>query len=75
MKNRFLRALLFLFLTILALGLSGCFTIMQWQRQYLGDPIMYFDKDEQESALKNHIYPRREGSAGGYGGAGGGCGC
>lgn len=65
-------------LSILAafwLLLNANCAIMQWQRQYLGDPIMYFDKDGDETKLNNHIYPRREGSGGGYGGAGGGCGC
>jgi hypothetical protein len=52
---------------------NGC--VMQYQRQYLGDPIMYFDPDPEEKALNNHIFPRREGSSGGDDGAGGGCGC
>jgi hypothetical protein len=56
-----------------ALYSSGC--VMQYQRQYLGDPIMYFDHDPLEKSLNNHIYPRREGSSGGDAGAGGGCGC
>lgn len=53
--------------------MDGC--IMQYQRQYLGDPIMNFDVDPQEKALKGHMYPRREGASGGDNGAGGGCGC
>lgn len=60
---------------ILITCLSGCFAIDQWQRQYLGDSIMNFDYDPGESILNEHIYPRREGSSGGYSGAGGGCGC
>jgi hypothetical protein len=56
-----------------ALMYGGC--VMQYQRQYLGDPIMYFDHDPVEKSLNNHIYPRREGSSGGDAGAGGGCGC
>lgn len=48
---------------------------MQWQRQYLGDPIMNIDYDSQQKNLNDHIYPRREGSSGATGGAGGGCGC
>jgi hypothetical protein len=52
---------------------NGC--VMQYQRQYLGDPIMYFNHDPEEKSLNNHIYPRREGSSGGDAGAGGGCGC
>ncbi len=55
---------------------SGCFmAIQQYQRENLGDTIMYFDYDAEESLLNGHIYPRREGSSGGYSGAGGGCGC
>jgi hypothetical protein len=54
---------------------ANCSPILQWQRQFLGDPIMNFDKDPQDSNLKDHLYPRREGSGGGYGVAGGGCGC
>ena len=57
----------------LPLFFNGC--VMQYQRQYLGDPIMYFDNDPEEKSLNNHIYPRREGSSGGDAGAGGGCGC
>jgi hypothetical protein len=58
---------------ILPIVFNGC--VMQYQRQYLGDPIMYFDHDPEEKSLKNHIFPRREGSNGGDAGAGGGCGC
>jgi hypothetical protein len=54
---------------------SSCFAVMQYQRQYLGDPIMQFHPDGKESELNQHIYPRREGSGGGESGAGGGCGC
>ena len=54
---------------------SGCFAIDQWQRQFLGDSIMNFDYDPEEKSLNEHVYPRREGSSGGYSGAGGGCGC
>jgi hypothetical protein len=53
--------------------INGC--VMQYQRQYLGDPIMYFDHDPLEKSLNNHLFPRREGSSGGDEGAGGGCGC
>jgi hypothetical protein len=66
----FLRCIL---LVAVPLLLNGC--VMQYQRQYLGDPIMYFNHDQEEKSLNNHIYPRREGSSGGDAGAGGGCGC
>jgi hypothetical protein len=62
---------------LVALGLPSLFNgcVMQYQRQYLGDPIMYFDHDPLEKSLNNHLHPRREGSSGGDEGAGGGCGC
>lgn len=54
-------------------ALSSC--INQYQRQYLGDPIMQLNHDPEGGALKKHIFPRREGSSGGDDAAGGGCGC
>ena len=62
-------------IAIVIILFSGCFAIDQYQRQYLGDSIMNFDYDPEESNLNEHIYPRREGSSGGLSGAGGGCGC
>jgi hypothetical protein len=62
-----------LFLVAMPLSFGGC--VMQYQRQYLGDPIMYFNHDQEEKSLNNHIFPRREGSSGGDADAGGGCGC
>jgi hypothetical protein len=75
MTNRLFLLLRITAVVLYLLGASGCFAIMQYERQYLGDPIMYFDHDGEEKSLNNHIYPRREGSSGGDGGAGGGCGC
>ena len=69
----FILCLRFLIVAVGPLCLPGC--VMQYQRQYLGDPIMQFNHDQEEKALKSHTYPRREGSSGGDGGAGGGCGC
>jgi hypothetical protein len=66
----------FVIVAILLAGIvSGCVSIMQYQRQYLGDPIMKYDHDPLENSLKDHIFPRREGSSGGTGLSGGGCGC
>ena len=55
------------------LNVVGC--VSQYQREYLGDSIMYFGRDAEEESLKGHIYPRREGTSGGESVAGGGCGC
>ncbi len=46
-----------------------------WEKEHLADKIMQFDADKEELAWELHAFPSREGSAGGYGGPGGGCGC
>jgi hypothetical protein len=74
--KKILRICILLFVAIFCMFfMSGCFAIMQWQRQYLGNSIMQFHPDGKETELNQHIYPRREGSSGGESGAGGGCGC
>lgn len=63
---------------LLAMLLTGCATlerVQPWEREVLADPIMQLEPDPQEAALDEHIFSTREGSAGGYGAAGGGCGC
>jgi hypothetical protein len=64
----------FILLLISALLLCSC-TVPQWKREHLGDPIMRFDEDPDGEFLEQHFLPYREGSSGGYGSAGGGCGC
>ena len=56
-------------------GLSGCATVKQKDREYLADPIMQRTPDPQGAGMEAHNLPRREGSAGGSSGSGGGCGC
>lgn len=55
--------------------LSGCATVKPYEREYLADPIMQFDVNKEEAQLEMHFLLTREGSMGGYGGAGGGCAC
>ncbi len=67
-----------LVLMLLSLFFTGCATlerVQPWEREVLADPIMQLEPDPQEAALDEHIFSTREGSAGGYGAAGGGCGC
>lgn len=45
------------------------------EKEFLADRIMQFDKDGQEAAADEHIHSNREGSTGGRGTGGGGCGC
>lgn len=63
----------FLFLSLLSLG--GCVTVKPQQRSVLADPIMRFEGDPQASAQIRHAIDNREGSYGGGGVSGGGCGC
>jgi len=65
-------------LSILALalaGAAGCVTVKPQQRSVLSDPIMQFEGDPQASAQLRHAIDNREGSYGGAGVSGGGCGC
>jgi hypothetical protein len=45
------------------------------EKEFLADRVMVFDEDSQESAADEHVTQNREGSAGGRGTSGGGCGC
>ena len=65
------RSLAVLFL----LALSGCVTVKATQRSVLADPIMQFEGDPQASGQLRHAIDNREGSYGGGGVSGGGCGC
>lgn len=58
-----------------ALGLAGCATVQPWQRGRLADPAMTFDADPARAAFMTHWQEAREGTAGGFGVQGGGCGC
>ena len=67
-----LRASILLSLYLL---LQGCAAIPQKDRGSLADPVMQLNDDPVEARDEGHNFPRREGSAGGQAGAGGGCGC
>jgi hypothetical protein len=58
--------------------LDAC-SIQPWVKPYerdrLADPIMAWDRDVISSGYIDHIQESREGSRGGTGAAGGGCGC
>lgn len=66
-----IRALILVF----AVLTSACVTVKPQQRAILADPTMLFDPDPQASAPIRHVYQNREGSFGGDGVSGGGCGC
>jgi hypothetical protein len=56
-------------------AVSGCAAVKQKDREYLADPIMQRVPDPLGTRMESHNLPRREGSAGGSAGSGGGCGC
>lgn len=62
-------------LAVAALGAGGCVTVKPQQRSVLADPMMQFEGDPQASAQLRHAIDNREGSYGGGGVSGGGCGC
>ena len=57
--------------------LAGCgrFAVRPNEKEHLADRTMQFGADGQESASDEHILSNREGSSGGSGSSGGGCGC
>jgi Domain of unknown function (DUF4266) len=57
------------------LGVTGCATLAPQQRAILADPTMQFDADARHEAALRHALDNREGSMGGTGVSGGGCGC
>ena len=67
-----------LLVTAAVLLLSGCAAtpwVKPYERQYLADPIMSFDRDPVAGRYMNHVYEAREAARGAEGGSGGGCGC
>ena len=61
--------------SLVSLGLSGCATLAPQQRAILADPTMQFDAEAKHEAALHHAIDNREGSMGGTGVSGGGCGC
>ena len=64
-------------LVILAAGsvLGGCAAVKATERGYLADPIMEREDHFSKQTLAQKFFSSREGSIGGAGGIGGGCGC
>ncbi len=69
----FLKMSALIFLAVV--GSSGCVRVKPYERELLAKPTMTFQPDPHEDVLDNHMLEAREGAAGGYGSAGGGCGC
>ncbi len=59
----------------LAIGLTGCAVVRPWDRDLLAQEKMQLVPDPAERAIDEKIYFSKEGSSGGAGIGGGGCGC
>jgi hypothetical protein len=61
----------------LAVALAGCGreAVRASEKEFLADRVMIFDEDGQETTADEHVLSNREGSTGGRGTGGGGCGC
>lgn len=77
MNPRLRRALLPWLLVGAASLLGGCaaMSVKPWDRDLLSQQRMSFTPLPMESAVDDHIYFSKEGSTGGTGVSGGGCGC
>jgi hypothetical protein len=60
---------------VLVVALGGCVRVKPYQREYLARPHMENDRSAGEKRFEQHSRGSREGSDGGTGEAGGGCGC
>lgn len=54
---------------------SGCATILPYERERLAQPDMQLASSPELALAEGHATEVREGAAGGFGGGGGGCGC
>lgn len=70
-----MRTITFLLSILTLVFVASCVTVKPQQRALLADPIMQFDGDPQAAAQLRHAIDNREGSYGGGGVSGGGCGC
>ena len=71
------RTLLFALLLPAVVALAGCgrYAVRPDEKEFLADRIMQPGYDAQDTAVEQHTLTNREAAQGGFGAAGGGCGC
>jgi hypothetical protein len=69
------RLLLAAALLLSGLGVTGCVRVKPYQREFLTARPMDPSSEIAEDHFRQHWQVAREGSEGGFGAAGGGCGC
>ena len=62
-------------LALVAVGATGCLRVRAYQRELLSTRPMQNGAESAEDRFRQHWQGAREGSFGGFGAAGGGCGC
>ena len=67
--------LAFAFTVAVGVFASGCGGVKPYQREYLSVRAMQPGAEQAEDRFRAHWQSSREGSVGGFGAAGGGCGC
>jgi Domain of unknown function (DUF4266) len=79
MRKLVMRVALRLLAASCVLSLTACAGLyappQPWEKGQLAKPEMTMDGDSLDAHFTQHIYGSKEGSAGGYGVGGGGCGC
>jgi len=72
-----MKKLCYAFFILHVAALSGCSTlgVQPWERDLLAKDEMSLSAGAIDLALDDHIYFSKEGTSGGRGFAGGGCGC
>jgi hypothetical protein len=66
---------IYILILLIFITISGCAVVQPWERERLADPNMMFDENPIQKGIKEHYINIREGSEGGTGSQGGGCGC
>ena len=75
MKSLFVYKIMFVFICLVIVGSCQSFGVETWQRDILAQPAMQFQARDLELTTDDHFYFSKEGTSGGRGFAGGGCGC
>jgi hypothetical protein len=70
-----MRKLILLALASLTLGGCASLGVQPWEREVLARSDMQLDSNALDTAFDDHIYFSKEGTSGGRGFGGGGCGC
>ena len=70
-----MKVALLAFALAVAAAAGGCAPVKPYQREYLSLRPMHPAAESSEDRFRGHWQSSREGSEGGFGAAGGGCGC